>query len=449
MYWMRQLFHTGFLCLLLTGLKVQAQRALQIGDSFPYSDFDTVITRGQAKFDVENLKGKLLIIDFWAPSCMPCLAAMPRIDSLKKEFGEDVVIITALTLSAHFDRKEKDYAIQFWDKNKVTAKISLPFVVDEALMKLFPHPYASHQVWVDKNGIIIAKTGVEYVSRKNIQHVLDGNTVDFPVDGRNDEFNYKAPFLTIADNGAGIPAAVYHSAFASHLPQVVPVNSGWDIDSIKGIKRFYIVNRSIRDIYLALFHLLTHGTELESQYNRILIDSKDSARYYPNVEYKTWVTKNTFCYEITVPITISDKELAEFIIADMRRYTGTSAGFETRMTDCFVLSRSKKLNDSLFVKYTLKTQETDHYRNRDAGSSAVYKTINHFISMFNNSLIILDETKIKDSINLVLNFTSCDGDRLIRSMYDWRNIQKQLAIYGLRLTPESRELKVFVIKELK
>ena len=69
--------------------------------------------------------------------------------------------------------------------------------------------------------------------------------------------------------------------------------------------------------------------------------------------------------------------------------------------------------------------------------------------MFNNSLIILDETKIKDSINLVLNFTSCDGDRLIRSMYDWRNIQKQLAIYGLRLTPESRELKVFVIKELK
>ncbi len=449
MYLMKRLFHTGLLFLFLVSVKMHAQQALQIGDHFPYPDFDTVITRGQATFSIDDLKGRLVIIDFWAPNCMPCLAAMPRIDSLQKEFGDKVKIITALTLSEHADQEEKDYAMRFWDKNKIVAKIDLPFVIDEALMKYFPHPYASHQVWIDKNGTIIAKTGEEYVSRKNIQYALAGNKVDFPVDGRNDTFNYKAPFLTIADNGAGVPSNVYHSAFASHLPQVVPVNSGWDIDSAKGVKRFYIINRSIRDIYLVLFHLLTQNTELEHQYNRILIDTKDSALYYPNMEYKTWVTKNTFCYEITVPITTSDKELAEFIIADMRRYTGTSAGFEIRMTDCFVLSRSKKISDSLFVKYTPKIQKADYYRNRDAGSTVVYKTIKHFTSTFNNTLIILDETNIKDSISLVLNFKNSNGQRLIQSMYDWRNIHKQLLRYGLNLTPQSRKLKVFVIKEIK
>ena len=43
-----------------------------------------------------GLKGKTLIVDFWATWCMPCIAQHPLIENVKKKYGQaaDVVFLS-------------------------------------------------------------------------------------------------------------------------------------------------------------------------------------------------------------------------------------------------------------------------------------------------------------------------------------------------------------------
>ena len=66
---------TAIVFVLLFGITGNAQTKLQIGDR------------------LEKFKGKLVILDFWATWCKPCIAMMPVMDSLQQQFADRVQII--------------------------------------------------------------------------------------------------------------------------------------------------------------------------------------------------------------------------------------------------------------------------------------------------------------------------------------------------------------------
>ena len=82
-------------------------------------DSTATVSKGPApEFELENiaggktkaadLKGKVLVVDFWATWCEPCIAEIPKFNKIADEYkGKDVQIVGITVESPHDDIKPK------------------------------------------------------------------------------------------------------------------------------------------------------------------------------------------------------------------------------------------------------------------------------------------------------------------------------------------------------
>lgn len=57
-------------------------------------------------FDLNALKGHVVVLNFWASWCDPCRAEMPLLDALQREYRERGVVVLGLSADDRHDRKE-------------------------------------------------------------------------------------------------------------------------------------------------------------------------------------------------------------------------------------------------------------------------------------------------------------------------------------------------------
>ena len=70
----------------------------------------------------EDLKGKVLFINFWATWCPPCIAEMPSIEKLSKEFEQDSNVVFILVDADNDPQKSGS----FMKKNNWTLPVYFP-----------------------------------------------------------------------------------------------------------------------------------------------------------------------------------------------------------------------------------------------------------------------------------------------------------------------------------
>ena len=113
----------------------------------PAPDFTASIFGSSETVKLSDLKGKIVILDFWATYCVPCIEAMPQLKKVSEEYKDRDVVLYAMNLG------ESDTLIQtFLKKNKIetnvlvdpTYQIAINYMVDKI----------PQTVIIDKQGIV-------------------------------------------------------------------------------------------------------------------------------------------------------------------------------------------------------------------------------------------------------------------------------------------------------
>jgi peroxiredoxin len=116
--------------------------SLQIGSKAP--DFELKTLTGET-IKLSSLKGKKVMLNFWATWCPPCKAEMPAMEQFSKQIGKDVVIL-AVNIDPQLDVKG------FVDKNGITFPILLD--TDDKVNEMYQIISIPTTYFIDSNGII-------------------------------------------------------------------------------------------------------------------------------------------------------------------------------------------------------------------------------------------------------------------------------------------------------
>jgi thiol-disulfide isomerase/thioredoxin len=396
----------------LLGVTGYAQPKVQIGDRF------------------NNFKGKLVILDFWATWCKPCIAMMPLMDSLQKQFADRVQIIPVTYQS----QAEVQQFFERYQRSGHALTALHGITGDTTLRKLFDYNTIPHYVWIDANGIVQAFTEFKALTREIISSALSGNWASVP----QKKFVPPAAYshyrpLLINGNGGDGANLLYHSVFTGFTEGL---GFGYSVLRDSSL-HFRITLKNQPRIWFYRIAFSTNGKTFRD-FNT-LSEVKDTSRLNSNKtgeDYENWLRDgNGFCYELAIGLN-REKEAYKQMQKDLEflfpEYTG---GIEKRMMNCLVLKKTDN-HASLNSKGGKTKIELGPYEwsVRNASISNMINRLN-FVQAF--PYAVVDLTGYTGKIDLDLAAGYSDIERL----------NAELKKYGLKLEQQIMEQEILVIKD--
>lgn len=141
------------------------------GQAVPGFPFSTVLNAPLKATTLDQLKGKLVLIEFWATWCGPCVEAMPHLKQLQQKHAQQLQVIT---VTDETPKRINQY---------LTSRPSnLWFAIDSAraLTRLFPHRMIPHTVLISADGKLIAQTTPRAVTDQVIDSLWSQQEVHLP-----------------------------------------------------------------------------------------------------------------------------------------------------------------------------------------------------------------------------------------------------------------------------
>jgi thiol-disulfide isomerase/thioredoxin len=100
---MKQKLHqTGLIVLLMViGFLPGSAYSVEVGQMAPNFSVQNLLDGKHVS--LEQLKGKVVYLDFWASWCPPCLKSFPFMEQLKQKYSKRGLVVIAISLDENFE----------------------------------------------------------------------------------------------------------------------------------------------------------------------------------------------------------------------------------------------------------------------------------------------------------------------------------------------------------
>src|SRR5690606_17986832 len=226
-------------------------KPLEIGESIPEYLWHLPLqvvnhAKGTEAITLNDYKGKLIILDFWATWCKSCIANIPRMHELQEKYGQDMAL-----LPVTYEDANRVAAFLANTKNAVISELRASFrsiAGDSALRRLFPNPTGTIPYFavIGQDGIFQGPTVPSHMDERLIRDLIaDGSGYIPPLRGVPD-----TPLLErsqrYADNRLNKP---HYYAMLSGYMDGFTYPAGYFIDSLNGVRRDYFINQPLMRLY--------------------------------------------------------------------------------------------------------------------------------------------------------------------------------------------------------
>ena len=410
-------------------------KGLQIGQEVPNVTLTNLHNYKDASGKVattaklSDFKGKLIILDFWATWCAPCVASIPKLERLQKQFEGKLQILPVTY------QQGKDVLLFLANLKEKQRRIvgSLPNVfADTELIKLFPHVYLPHYVWIDQKGVVRAITDGKPINELEINNALKENYQNLV---KKQDFKIaldKNVPIFINGNGGDGSTMIYHSMLSTY---VAGIGAGFSInppiEGNVGFSKMLAKNVGVMRLFNSA---IGNGKYYAS--SRTIYESKDSLVLDPLRMGDNWRALS-WTYELSLP---QDLQAAGYQLMHnelLKSFPQYSVKLEKRKTLCYSL----KLISGKSIIPSVGGEEL-LYQN-PTGLKMRNGTLNLFINAL--SYYYYSTSKIP-IINLVEDRTRTDLI-ISASLTNVDAINLELIKYGLVIVKGELEIDMIVYRD--
>jgi thiol-disulfide isomerase/thioredoxin len=443
------------LIIALSVLQTRAQtiRSLNVSDTLPNIEIVNLVHERAVPLKTKPLyKDGLLIINFWATWCKPCVQEMTFLADEDEKYKERLHVI-------NIGYEPKAVVTAFLKAHPEIDKSNLEITTDDKIwIKMFFHQALPHNVWVNSKGIIKSITGGDEITDENIKSLLN----DQPT--RMYQKN-EVPFDMFKPMPVPDSLIEYRSIFNKHLPGVslsgeVVDSHGWGRPLMR---RFFAYNDRITGMLWAAYQLPGFWT-FEGVHNFMEIHTADSSRYFwPGADAKTgknlkvyqgisqddWGRANTYSYELRTPKTLPDSIFFNKVISELEFNLGIKTWRELRKINCIIVTLENQKQQFKPVNLSAQSSiivEKNKIIVSDAPISVFLQWLSERI-IFDNTRSVepyIDQTGLKGPISFTIDLgNDPSGYRSLETIQKCLNEQ-----LGFKFENESRLYPILIIKDL-
>lgn len=381
---------------------------------------------GQNTRTLANYRGKLIILDFWATWCLPCIRTFTQIKTLRTEFPDQVEI---LSVTAEGKRKIENFIA-----NHPELHIKNTIYQGQLLSSYFTFHSIPHIIWISTDGFLMSTTSNDELNKANILSVLysNGSTVI----KQKVDIDLKTPLIAAPIFQGYRNGTLGYSFFKEGKINDLPSTKSY-VKNKNGLTIGYqAINKALFDLYEHPVQNIFKENNEQFSSKRIILNTKKKDEIYAVTPDNQNIDENIIIYERFVP-SGQTTSLDYQILADLNTYTNFFARIEKVETDCLVLIRTSQV-DKIRTK-------GDRPKNTIGNAYKVGEMINYPLSHVVNRLDtdfsfipmpVIDETGYKGNVDIKLS-----------NQQDLKKIIADLNLVDLDLIHANRMISKLIISD--